>query len=93
VILVDDGLATGATMVAAVRALRQRGPARIVVAVPIAAPETCDAMRAEVDDVVCATTPKPFHAVGVWYDDFTQTTDDEVRDLLARSGELAGNRQ
>jgi predicted phosphoribosyltransferase len=88
VILVDDGLATGATMVAAVRALRQRGPAGIVVAVPIAAPETCDAMREEADDVVCTMTPEPFHAVGIWYEDFSQTTDDEVRDLLARSAEL-----
>ena len=91
VILVDDGLATGATMVAAVRALRQRGPARIVVAVPIAAPETCDAMREEADDVVCTMTPEPFHAVGIWYEDFSQTTDEEVRDLLARSAELGAS--
>ncbi len=88
VILVDDGLATGATMVAAVRALRQRGPARIVVAVPIAPPETCAALRAEADDVVCTMTPEPFRAVGVWYQDFSQTTDDEVRALLARSAPL-----
>jgi len=92
VILVDDGLATGATMVAAVRALRQRGPARIVVAVPIAAPETCDAMRAEVDDVVCAMTPEPFHAVGVWYENFSQTSDAEVRELLAHGAELGASR-
>jgi predicted phosphoribosyltransferase len=91
VILVDDGLATGATMVAAVRAVRQRGPARIVVAVPIAAPETCDAMREEADDVVCAMTPEPFHAVGIWYEDFSQTSDEEVRDLLARSAELGAS--
>ena len=90
-ILVDDGLATGATMVAAVRAVRQRGPARIVVAVPIAAPETCDAMREEADDVVCAMTPEPFHAVGIWYEDFSQTSDEEVRDLLARSAELGAS--
>jgi len=84
VILVDDGLATGATMRAAVRALRQLQPARIVVAIPTAAPETCEELRAEVDDVVCAITPEPFLAVGHWYEDFSQTTDEEVRDLLAR---------
>jgi predicted phosphoribosyltransferase/erythromycin esterase-like protein len=83
VILVDDGLATGATMQAAIQALRQQQPARIVVAVPTASPETCEEMRAEVDDVVCAITPEPFHAVGLWYQDFSQTTDEEVRDLLA----------
>jgi len=85
VILVDDGLATGATMLAAIKALRQQQPARIVVAVPTAAPETCDALRAEVDDVVCAVTPEPFYSVGLWYEDFSQTTDDEVRALLERS--------
>jgi len=84
VILVDDGLATGATMRAAVRALRQQGAAHIVVAVPAGAPETCDTFRDEVDDIVCVITPEPFHAVGLWYDDFSQTTDDEVRDLLER---------
>ncbi|HEV8712414.1 MAG TPA: phosphoribosyltransferase [Candidatus Binatia bacterium] len=84
VILVDDGLATGATMHAAIQALRQQQPARIVVAVPTAAPETCDELRAEVDDVICAITPEPFYAVGLWYEDFSQTTDDEVRDLLTR---------
>jgi predicted phosphoribosyltransferase len=84
VILVDDGLATGSTMLAAVRALRQLGPARAVVAVPVAAPETCAALRGEVDEMVCAVTPDPFYAVGVWYDDFAQTSDDEVRDLLGR---------
>jgi putative phosphoribosyl transferase len=88
VILVDDGLATGATMHAAIAALRQQGPARIVVAVPTAAPETCDAQRAEVDDVVCAITPEPFHAVGLWYLDFSQTTDDEVRELLAQAARV-----
>ncbi len=82
VVLVDDGLATGATMRAAVAALRQKGPARIVVAVPVAAPETCDAFRDIADEIVCAVTPEPFHAVGLWYDDFSQTTDDEVRTLL-----------
>lgn len=92
VILVDDGLATGATMLAAVRALRQQQPARIVVAVPIAAPDTCELLRSEVDDVVCAVTPEPFYAVGLWYENFTQTTDEEVRDLLARSEDLAAHR-
>jgi predicted phosphoribosyltransferase len=87
VILVDDGLATGATMQAAVQALRQQQPARIVVAVPIAAAETCDALREEVDDVICAVTPEPFYAVGLWYGDFAQTTDEEVRDLLAAAAQ------
>src|SRR5437763_9767321 len=85
VILVDDGLATGATMLAAVKALRQQQPARIVVAVPTASPETCAELKTEVDDVICATTPDPFYAVGLWYEDFSQTTDEEVRELLARS--------
>ncbi len=86
VILVDDGLATGATMRAAVAALRQQQPARIVIAVPTASPDTSAALKAEADDVVCAMTPEPFFAVGHWYEDFTQTTDDEVRELLARGG-------
>jgi predicted phosphoribosyltransferase len=86
VILVDDGLATGATMRAAIRALRPQHPARIVVAVPTASPDTCEALKAEADDVFCVMTPEPFFAVGHWYDDFTQTTDDEVRELLARGG-------
>jgi predicted phosphoribosyltransferase len=85
VILVDDGLATGATMLAAIRALRAQGPARIVVAVPTASPDICEQFRKEVDEVVCAITPEPFHAVGLWYEDFSPTTDDEVRDLLARA--------
>jgi len=85
-ILVDDGLATGATMRAAVQTLRQQQPARIVVAVPTASLDTCQAMKAEADDVVCAMTPEPFFAVGYWYEDFTQTTDDEVRELLTRGG-------
>src|SRR3981189_1299213 len=78
VILVDDGLATGATMHAAIAALRQLQPARIVVAVPTASPEICEEMKAEADDVICATTPEPFHAVGRWHQDFSQTTDEEV---------------
>jgi predicted phosphoribosyltransferase len=89
VILVDDGLATGATMLAAVKALRQQQPARIVVAVPTAAPETCEQLRTKADDVICAITPEPFHAVGLWYEDFSQTTDEEVRELLARSAEAS----
>ena len=83
VILVDDGLATGSTMRAAAAALRQQGPASIVVAVPVSSPETCDEFRSEVDDIVCAVTPRPFRGVGMWYEDFSQTTDEEVRELLA----------
>lgn len=85
VILVDDGLATGATMRAAVAAVRLRQPARVVVAVPVAAAETCAALRREADEVVCALTPPWFTAVGAWYGDFTQTDDAEVHDLLAQS--------
>ncbi|GAB4447002.1 MAG: phosphoribosyltransferase [Chloroflexi bacterium OHK40] len=85
VILVDDGLATGATMSAAIKALRQQRPDRIVVAVPVAAPESCAALREEADDIVCAITPEPFYAVGLWYADFSQTTDEAVRDLLAQA--------
>jgi predicted phosphoribosyltransferase len=83
VLLVDDGLATGATMRAAVRALRQQQPVRIVVAVPVAAPETHAALAADADEVVSELTPTPFQSVGRWYEDFEQTTDEEVRDLLA----------
>lgn len=86
VILIDDGLATGSTMRAAVAALKKQQPARIVVAVPIAPPETCDELRDEVDEVVCAATPEPFYAVGLWYEDFSQTTDQEVRSLLEQAG-------
>jgi putative phosphoribosyl transferase len=85
VILVDDGLATGSTMKAAARAIAQEYPARLVIAVPVAARETCEALRAEVDEIVCAVTPEPFHAVGMWYEDFAQTTDEEVRTLLAQN--------
>ena len=84
VILVDDGLATGSTMRAAAAALRQQNPARIIVAVPVSAPQTCDEYRMGVDEIVCAITPEPFYGVGQWYVDFSQTTDDEVRDLLER---------
>jgi putative phosphoribosyl transferase len=82
VIIVDDGLATGSTMRAAVRALGQSGPARIVVAVPVGAAETCRSLRDEADEVVCATVPEDFNAVSLWYDEFSQTTDQEVRSLL-----------
>jgi len=85
VILVDDGLATGSTMRAAVAAVRQQGPDRIVVAVPVGSPETCAEFQDEADESVCAQTPEPFYAVGLWYGDFSQTTDDEVHDLLRQA--------
>lgn len=85
VILVDDGLATGSTMRAAVRALRQQGPGRMVVAVPVAPPETCQVLRQEVDEVVCLMTPRAFGGVGRWYEDFSQISDEEVRWLLQRA--------
>jgi putative phosphoribosyl transferase len=85
VILVDDGLATGSTMRAAAAALRQQKPERIVVAVPVSAPQTCDEYRMGVDEIVCANTPEPFFGVGQWYQDFSQTTDQEVRDLLEQA--------
>lgn len=85
VILVDDGLATGATMRAAALALREQNPAKVVVAVPVAAEETCRQFEDVVDEVVCVVTPRPFYAVGQWYEDFDQTTDDEVRELLTQS--------
>src|SRR5207237_1110292 len=84
VIVIDDGLATGSTMEAAVQALEQHHPARIVVAAPVGAPETC-ARLSRIATVVCAATPQPFNAVGLWYERFDQTTDDEVIDLLRRS--------
>jgi putative phosphoribosyl transferase len=86
-VLVDDGLATGSTMRAAAAALRRQGPRRLVVGVPVAAPETCEAFRAEVDEIVCVRTPERFRAVGVWYQDFRQTTDEEVHDLLRRAAD------
>jgi putative phosphoribosyl transferase len=87
VILVDDGLATGATMRAALGALQQQKPAKIIIAVPVSASETCQEFQSKVDEVVCAATPNPFYSVGLWYEDFPQTTDEEVRVLL----ELAAN--
>jgi putative phosphoribosyl transferase len=85
VILIDDGLATGTTMRAAAIALRQQQPAKIIVAVPVAASETCDEFRNLVDEVICAVTPRELYAVGLWYGDFSQTSDDEVYELLERS--------
>lgn len=85
VVIVDDGLATGASMLAAVRALRSRHPARIVVAVPVASSDACADMRHEADVCICLETPEPFYAVGAWYHDFSQTGDEEVRALLAAS--------
>ncbi|MEH1836985.1 MAG: phosphoribosyltransferase [Nostoc sp.] len=85
VILVDDGLATGATMSAAVVAVRKQQPTQIVIAVPVAAPETCQELETKVDKIACVSTPSPFYSVGLWYEDFPQTTDEEVRDLLAKA--------
>lgn len=85
VVLVDDGLATGSTMRAAAAAVRAYGPRRLVIAAPVGAPETCEALRDEADEVVCASAPRSFQAVGLWYDDFSQTTDEEVRELLERA--------
>jgi putative phosphoribosyl transferase len=82
VIVVDDGLATGSTMRAAVAALRQRDPARLIVAVPVGAEDTCQQLRSEADEVVCPSTPSPFRAVGLWYQEFPQTSDEEVHRLL-----------
>jgi putative phosphoribosyl transferase len=87
VILVDDGLATGASMLAAARAVRAQNPKRVIVAIPVASPDACEEFRQHVDDVICAETPTPFHAVGVWYEDFSQTSDAEVRELLERAAE------
>jgi len=89
VILVDDGLATGATMRSAVAALRQQKPSRVVVAVPVAPFDTIEVLRQEADEVVCLATPEPFRAIGCWYRSFPQTGDNEVKDLLARAREKA----
>ncbi len=88
VVLVDDGLATGSSMRVAALALRKKNPAQIIVAVPVAAPATCAEFESEVDQVVCAVTPEPFWAVGQWYRDFSQTSDEEVRDLLRRAANI-----
>ena len=87
VILVDDGLATGSTMRAAAQALRKQGPKRLVVAVPVGAAETCDQFRSEVDEVICGMEPEAFYAVGMWYEDFSQTSDEEVQQLLNEASE------
>lgn len=87
VILVDDGIATGATIRAAVEALKRRGARRIVVAVPTASTDACNVLRDEVDDLICLTTPDPFIAVGRWYEDFSQTSDEEVSNLLAKAAQ------
>jgi putative phosphoribosyl transferase len=90
VILVDDGLATGFSMRVAVEALREKSPARIAVAVPVAAPDTCDELSDVADEIVCVMTPEPFAAVGLWYDDFSQTSDEEVHDLLEHAARATG---
>jgi predicted phosphoribosyltransferase len=87
IIVVDDGLATGASMRAAIACLRHAGAQRVIVAVPTGSADTCEELQAEADDVVCLTNPEPFLAVGLWYDDFTPTTDEDVRDLLARAAD------
>lgn len=87
VILVDDGVATGATMHVAIEALKLQGPERIVVAVPVASRETCEKLKTEVDEVVCAETPEPFYAVGLWYENFPQLSDGDVRKLLDHAGQ------
>ncbi|MGQ9872400.1 phosphoribosyltransferase [Leptodesmis sp.] len=84
VILVDDGIATGATIQAAIAVIKSQQPARLIVATPVAPPSTCEELKAEVDEVVCLMTPELFYAIGLWYEEFSQTTDDEVRELLAR---------
>ncbi|MEA2162042.1 MAG: putative phosphoribosyl transferase [Thermoanaerobaculia bacterium] len=90
VIIVDDGLATGSTMRAAIQALRNRNAREVIVSVPVAAKETCAEMRVLVDDIVCLRTPSPFQAVGLWYDDFSQTSDAEVHELLERAAKAGG---
>jgi predicted phosphoribosyltransferase len=87
VILVDDGLATGATMRAAVKALRQRGAAKIVVAVPVGPPDTCRELEEQADETICLCTPEFFQAVGQYYEDFSQTSDEDVRELLSRAAQ------
>lgn len=91
VILIDDGLATGATMRAAAAAVKSKNPAKVVIAVPVAAPDTCSDFRDEVDEIVCVATPEPFYGVGAWYEDFSQTTDKEVCDLLDRTDKIKSN--
>ena len=85
VVLVDDGLATGATMRAAALALRSQNVKRLIVAVPVASAQACQEFQNEVNEVVCLLTPEPFYAVGLWYEDFSQVSDEEVRRLLERA--------
>jgi len=92
VILVDDGLATGASMRTAIRSLKSHAPARIVVAVPTAPPETCAVLGREVDETVCVMTPEPFHSIGSWYLDFSQTSDEEVVELLEKAKSFGQSR-
>ncbi len=92
VILVDDGLATGSSMRVAVLALKQKGPAQVVVAVPVAPADTCAELQSVADKVVCAVTPQPFLGVGQWYEDFSQTSDEEVRELLRRAAAFPAHR-
>ena len=92
VIIIDDGLATGASMRAAIVGVRAHAPAQIVAAVPTAALETCKALEPEVDQIICASTPEPFYGVGRWYEDFSATTDDEVRLLLEEANQKLLNR-
>ena len=92
VILVDDGVATGATMLAAVHAVREAGPARLIIVVPVAPVETIHMLRPEVDELLCLRTPEPFHAVGIWYERFQQIGDDEVIRLLERAERAGGRR-
>ncbi|MHB8102312.1 MAG: phosphoribosyltransferase [Methanosarcina sp.] len=88
VILIDDGLATGATMRAAAAAVKTKNPAKIVIAVPTAASDTCSAFENEVDKTICVATPEPFYGVGAWYEDFSQTTDKEVCELLNKAAKI-----
>ncbi|HII93341.1 MAG TPA: phosphoribosyltransferase [Methanosarcina sp.] len=93
VILIDDGLATGATMRAAAAAIKTKNPAKIVVAVPTGAPDTCELFRKEVDEVICVATPEPFYGVGAWYGNFSQTTDEDVCELLDKARALPAKLQ
>lgn len=92
IILVDDGIATGFTMRVAILALRQLNPASLTIAVPVGAPETCELLEGLVDELICPLQPSPFHAVGLWYDHFPRVTDDEVRDSISETTEVARTR-
>ncbi|WP_281033869.1 phosphoribosyltransferase [Methanohalophilus mahii] len=93
VILVDDGLATGATMWAAITAIRSRHPSQIVIAVPVASADKCRAFEDEVDRIISVATPDPFYGIGAWYGDFRQITDDEVSDMLEKASDLPAHRE